>query len=586
MPITPTYPGVYIEEIPSGVRTITGVATSITAFVGRTLRGPENEPVTVNSFADFERVFGGLWEESTVGYAVRDFYLNRGSQAIVVRLFHPSFANDEERQTALNQARSQAQTGADAVAQAATNAAQQQGADANSVRDAARNAAGTAQSPGPAVTAAANEAAPLTRAQLGVGGLNLEARYPGSWGNRLRARVDHDTVGPDAANLFNLSVRDGATGDIEVFRNVSVVQGHARQVDKVLGAESKLVRVRGQQLPSGRPTKNTPPAAGGDPFSEASSSGVASEGRASDGQALVANDFTGSGMEAGKRGLFALEKADLFNLLCIPPFSRTADVDKSLWASAASYCERRRAMLLVDAPQTWASAADARDRLGSEVGLTSKNAAIFFPRLRQPDPQRDNRPEGFVPSGAVAGVFARTDAERGVWKAPAGLGAGLVGVPELTVTMTDAENGMINGLGINALRSLPAAGRVVWGSRTLEGDDRLASEWKYVPVRRLALFIEESLYRGTQWVVFEPNDEPLWAQIRLNIGAFMQNLFRQGAFKGKTPQEAYFVKADAETTTQNDINLGIVNIVVGFAPLKPAEFVILKIQQMAGQIEA
>ncbi len=162
--------------------------------------------------------------------------------------------------------------------------------------------------------------------------------------------------------------------------------------------------------------------------------------------------------------------------------------------------------------------------------------------------------------------------------------ATLVGVPELTVPLTDAENGMINPLGINALRTLPAAGRVVWGSRTLEGDDRRASEWKYVPVRRLALYIEESLYRGTQWVVFEPNDEPLWAQIRLNIGAFMQNLFRQGAFQGKTPQEAYFVKADAETTTQNDINLGIVNIVVGFAPLKPAEFVIIKIQQMAGQI--
>ena len=629
MPITPTYPGVYIEEIPSGVRTITGVATSITAFVGRTLRGPENEPVTVNSFADFERIFGGLWEESTVGYAVRDFYLNRGSQAIVVRLFHPSFATDTERQTAFDQARTQGQTGADAVATAASDAASQQNADAASVsnaaqnavgntgspgspsrtaaeavakaasdaaavqnataasvRTAAQNAAGTAQSPGPAVTAAANEAAPVTRAPLGVGGLNLEARYPGSWGNRLRARVDHDVVGADAANLFNLSVRDGETGDVEVFRNVSVRQGHPRQIDRVLGAESRLVRVRGQQLPSSRPTPSTPPPSGGDPFSDASSSGVASDGRASNGKALEASDFTGSGMEAGKRGLFALEKADLFNLLCIPPFSRTADVDKSLWMTAASYCERRRAMLLVDAPQGWASAADARDKLGTEVGLTSKNAALFFPRLRQPDPGRDNRPENFAPSGAVAGVFARTDAERGVWKAPAGLGAGLVGVPELNVSMTDAENGMTNGLGINALRTLPAAGRVVWGSRTLEGDDRLASEWKYVPVRRLALFIEESLYRGTQWVVFEPNDEPLWAQIRLNVGAFMQNLFRQGAFKGKTPQEAYFVKADAETTTQNDINLGIVNVVVGFAPLKPAEFLIIKIQQMAGQIEA
>ena len=216
----------------------------------------------------------------------------------------------------------------------------------------------------------------------------------------------------------------------------------------------------------------------------------------------------------------------------------------------------------------------------------SKNAAVFFPRLRQVNPLRDNQVENFVPCGAVAGLFARTDTQRGVWKAPAGLEATLVGVPELSVSLTDAETGELNPKGINCLRAMPAAGRVVWGSRTRGGDDRLTSEWKYIPIRRLALFIEESLYRGTQWVVFEPNDEPLWGQIRLNVGAFMHNLFRQGAFQGSSPREAYFVKCDKETTTQNDINLGIVNILVGFAPLKPAEFVILKIQQMAGQIEA
>jgi phage tail sheath protein FI len=158
-------------------------------------------------------------------------------------------------------------------------------------------------------------------------------------------------------------------------------------------------------------------------------------------------------------------------------------------------------------------------------------------------------------------------------------------VPALNVPLTDAETGQLNPLGVNCLRAMPAAGRVVWGARTLEGNDRLASEWKYISVRRTALYIEETLYRGTQWVVFEPNDEPLWAQIRLNIGAFMQGLFRQGAFQGKTPREAYLVKCDRETTTQDDINRGVVNILVGFAPLKPAEFVIIKIQQLAGQIE-
>jgi phage tail sheath protein FI len=219
------------------------------------------------------------------------------------------------------------------------------------------------------------------------------------------------------------------------------------------------------------------------------------------------------------------------------------------------------------------------------VGTISKNAAIFFPRLRQRDPERDNQWDDFAPCGAVAGVFARTDTQRGVWKAPAGLEATLAGVPQLSLSLTDPENGELNPLGINCLRTMPPAGRVIWGSRTLQGDDRLASEWKYIPVRRTALFMEESLYRGTQWVVFEPNDEPLWAQIRLNVGAFMHNLFRQGAFQGQTPREAYLVRCDRETTTQNDINRGIVNIVVGFAPLKPAEFVIIKIQQLAGQIE-
>jgi phage tail sheath protein FI len=181
--------------------------------------------------------------------------------------------------------------------------------------------------------------------------------------------------------------------------------------------------------------------------------------------------------------------------------------------------------------------------------------------------------------------MARTDVSRGVWKAPAGIEATLSGVSALSVKLTDGENGQLNPLGINCLRAFPVVGRVVWGARTLRGADQLASEWKYVPVRRLALFLEESLYRGTQWVVFEPNDEPLWAQIRLNIGAFLHTLFRQGAFQGRSPREAYFVKCDKDTTTQADINSGVVNIVVGFAPLKPAEFVVIKIQQIAGQIE-
>ncbi len=240
-----------------------------------------------------------------------------------------------------------------------------------------------------------------------------------------------------------------------------------------------------------------------------------------------------------------------------------------------------RAFLLVDPPSSWTNKKAAVDGINSDagVGTFSKNAALFFPRFK-----RANSLDDFVPSGAVAGVIARTDTQRGVWKAPAGLDATLTGISQLSVRLTDDENGELNPLGVNCLRSMTGVGSVVWGARTLQGDDRLGSEWKYIPVRRLTLYLEESLYRGTKWAVFEPNDEPLWAQLRLNIGTFMHDLFRQGAFQGQTSQDAYFVQCDSTTTTQSDINQGIVNIYVGFAPLKPAEFVILYIQQIAGQL--
>lgn len=249
-------------------------------------------------------------------------------------------------------------------------------------------------------------------------------------------------------------------------------------------------------------------------------------------------------------------------------------------------------MLLVDSPTAWGESPTPANVAATELGnlnlsgSDTRNAALFFPRVRQSDPLLDGQIETMVPCGIVAGVMARTDTSRGVWKSPAGIDAGLNGIQGLQTVLSDAENGQLNPLGINCLRSFPVTGRVVWGARTMRGADQFADEYKYIAVRRTALFIEESLYRGTQWVVFEPNDEPLWAQIRLNLGAFMHNLFRQGAFQGKTPREAYLVKCDKETTTQNDINLGIVNILVGFAPLKPAEFVIIKIQQLTGQIES
>jgi hypothetical protein len=289
-----------------------------------------------------------------------------------------------------------------------------------------------------------------------------------------------------------------------------------------------------------------------------------------------------------KTGMWALVDVDIFNILCIPATVNLPDTDAAqVSTNAIQLCTLRRSMYLIDVPQSDANrdtVQGVQHWLDSNASLRSRNAALYFPRVDIADPLNAFRLRPTAPSGTVAGLYARTDGSRGVWKAPAGTEATLSGVQKLEYKLTDGENGVLNPLAINCLRVFPIYGPVCWGARTLFGADQLADDYKYVPVRRLALFLEESLFRGTQWVVFEPNDEPLWSQIRLNVGAFMHNLFRQGAFQGSTPQDAYFVQCDKTTTTQNDINLGVVNIIVGFAPLKPAEFVVIQIQQIAGQI--
>ena len=266
----------------------------------------------------------------------------------------------------------------------------------------------------------------------------------------------------------------------------------------------------------------------------------------------------------------------------IPPYTSAGEIDSSVLTDTIAYAVERRAMMVIDTPAAWTTLDNAVT--GAGTFLSTPNAAVYFPQILESDPLRDGQVVPVAASGAIAGVWARTDGARGVWKAPAGQIDGVVaGAQALSIPLTDLEIGRLNPLGVNCLRATPGAGITLWGARTREGDDRLASQWKYIPVRRTALFLEESLYRGTQWVVFEPNDAPLWAQIRLNVGAFMNTLFRQGAFAGTTPREAFFVKCDAETTTPDDVNNGIVNIVVGFAPLKPAEFVVIVLQQIAGQ---
>lgn len=715
MPTAPTYPGVYIEEVPSGVRTITGVATSVAAFLGYFSRGPMDEAVRIFNFGDFERAFGGLRADSEAAYAIQQFFLNGGGQAYVVRTAAAvpgaaasvTLADDggadaltldalgpgangnalrvevdydaSDPSTEYNLTVSDGTTtetfsdltpgGAGAAINGTSTLVEASGATAN--RPSQTGTTGAALAGGAAIAAGdfdvlldgtpvgtlayssgntsvagyasalqtllrtvveldaatvevfddrlrvrandgqddavvtfaegsgsvvadlgldapvANarrfslsggvsvEPAPSSGALLDAGAatvLEAEAANPGVWGDAIVVTVDHDTADPGLGTQFNLAVAEGDS--TEVFRNLVLDPASARYAVDVVNAASSLIRLA---APTPAPAVTARPDAGATTFAGGTDGGLPGAAE------LI-------GAEADKSGMYALLDVDLFNLLCVPDTMRLAAPDAAaVAAEATALAARERAFYLLDAPQPADNPLDLPTEietwLGANATLRHKNAALYYPRPAVADPLNDFRLREVASSGTMAGVYARTDATRGVWKAPAGTEAVLRGAQRLEYTLTDAENGVLNPLGINALRTFPVTGTVAWGARTLDGADQLASEWKYVPIRRLALFIEETLFRGTQWVVFEPNDETLWAQIRLNVGTFMHTLFRQGAFQGSSPNTAYFVKCDAEVNPQADVDRGIVNVVVGFAPLKPAEFVIVKLQQMAGQLE-
>ena len=565
MPVTPTYPGIYVEEIPSAVHTITGVSTSATAFVDFFPQGPMNTAIAITSIQNFTSIFGGLDTRSESSYGIQQFFLNGGSQAWVVRTADGS---------------------------------------------------------------------PDTAKHVVVGGsppqgvLLLEAANEGVWGKNLQVGIDLHTAPPNPGDpnppqLFNLIVRQlGWVNNklsvvaSEVHRNLCMDQSNARYVTSVLPQESSLVQV-GLEISTVTPNATYPdptvdltaaslvnnPASAGfqtfdgtdlPPYSAAYLLANPGPVGAATNPYTDAND--GVAPSSGTV-LNALNALDLiapfhFNILCIPGTVSQTDYP-AIVGMAADFCEDRHAFVIVDIPPSVVSvqstgSADA-GMLGwindpaNAAAMAHDNAAIYFPRLTMPDPLMQGRPRNVGVSGTIAGLYAATDTARGVWKAPAGTAVVLQNATPV-IQISDSDNGLLNPLGVNALRTFPVYTNVAWGARTTSGADMLASQWKYIPVRRVAHYIELSLIDGTKWVLFEPNDESLWSQIRLNVGSFMQSLFTQGAFEGTDPASAYLVKCDSDTTTQTDINNGVVNIVVGFQPLLPAEFVVLQIQQLAGQL--
>lgn len=604
---TPSYPGVYLQEVPSGSRAITGVATSICAFVGRTLRGPTDRTVMVNNFTEFDRMYGGLWKDSPLSYAVQQFFINGGTQAVIARVVNGGSKSTTSapmpplrfRATTAGAASNGIQIELAASAGAkefsirvrATDTTVLMAVQTVSYDPEAANFVGTVL----ALQGAPVEVlAPVPQADPTPGTLTLadgadaagddpavaatvkqdlvaitatfEATSVGTWGDNLRLTINHDTHPAGDPDLFNVLISEvDAKGTVirtESHLNLNATSGEKRYAKDVINENSRLVDLS--------------------TFTDVRPAAVANQtfGGGDEGAAVTATQ-----VDAALAAENILDKTDLFNLLVIPDFAPGSEVQKATHTKAVSLCESKNALYLASSPADW------KDGPAATAGLTgyidrNKNAALFFPQLNLPDPLRENRPRAFGAAASIAGLIARTDSQRGFWKAPAGLEANLRGVSGLTVTLTDLQQGALNQQGISAIRTFPVVGTVNWGARTLDGADLLASEWKYIPVRRVALNIKESLYRGTQWAVFEPNDERLWSQLRLSIGSFMNQLFRRGAFFGSNPREAYFVKCDAETTTPDDIALGVVNIIVGFKPVLPAEFVIIKLQQIAGESAA
>lgn len=524
MTIVMNSPGVYVTELQSSQHPITGVATSVTAFVGSAAQGPVNSPQICNSWTDFARTFGGLWPGSTMSYAIYQFFQAGGSTAVVVRV-----------------------VSSDGTAAAAT----------------------------------------IKLPSASNPDVVIEAASPGRWGDSLQATVDYQTSDPQDDTLWNLTVQNVVTGASERYLNITTDLSSAKSLPNVLRS-SQLVQYAsgGGKRPDVTPVDPSPQPV-------AATSG-------NDGSQISDGDID---PESQTGGMYALNTVDIFNILCIPPpvpltADNKTDLLQATYGNAAGLCAARRAMLIVDPPVEWTSASGVLGDLGGKDGrggipitasalapsgqALAASAAMYFPAVTATDPLT-GLTAAYAPCGAVAGVWASTDSARGVWKAPAGTSAGLPSGMTPAVLMTDDDNGELNPLGINCLRNFPVIGPVVWGARTLQGADVAESQWKYIPVRRAALYIEESLRRGTQWVVFEPNAEPLWASIRLNVGAFMAGLYRQGAFAGSTPDQAYLVKCDAENNPPSQVALGIVNILVGFAPLYPAEFVLISIEQLAGQ---
>jgi uncharacterized protein len=545
MPVTPTYPGLYIQELPFNTHTVQPAPTSIAAFIGYVnpwatdpslFTAPGGVAVPLSSFTDYENQFGGLFTSGLVDpslpRAIYQFFVNGGSTAYVVPL-QPVY----------------------------------------------RDASGDTIIPmtDPSVAFAVN-----IMASDGTSGIQLIAQqFVDQVPMSLIVSNLASAPGTSVYNIFDLTITYGPNPP-ETYRGVALgaaaTLNPTKAPDKFVNSRSALVQVQpiGGSFGTDLPKSAAGPATFVNPLLEPLA-GVLATTDKTFSTTFSANDFI-QVMQTNT----SLDQVEIFNLLLVPGVS-----DNSVQSAALAFAEHKLAFAILDPPQsaTLQGTPTGIDSFASNMPR-SQNGAMYFPWLLSGDPV-SSQSVAVAPSGFVAGIYAATDVARGVWKAPAGLATVILNTsgPVIGGVVTDAQAGDLNGnQAINCLRQFAASGTVVFGARTLVGQNNSPFlQSRYVSVRRFTLFLEQTLLASLRWVVFEPNDDPLWTAIRLSIESFMLGLFTQGALQGSSPAQAFQVKCDSSTTTTDNQLQGIVNIVVAFAPLRPAEFVIINIAQIAGQ---
>ncbi len=638
----PTYlhPGVYVEEIPSGAKPIEGVGTSTAAFVGYTTKGPMAEPILIFKWDAYDDQFGGLRDTGKLaqgdpmGFAVYNFFLNGGTAAYIVRvtvedsadpavgfLVNPNDSSQIIEFTATNAG----EWGNDLELRfalkndSATHFTLKVGVldDDAEFKEIERFTDLTVADDSAAdfIESKVNDASQLVQVEvkdispylLGIStSQDLSALTDFSGLNDKTMTVTVDTSAARTVT-FATDDFDGTSSLADVATKIqslvrgSVVANAAVRDFSCAVKNAQLVLTSGTHLAASAVAVTGP----GD-VTDASIDlllGAANDGTEQTGQeslnlllAAAADEVSlGGGTngtlpdKAAYDSVFsAFEKYRDISIICLPGQTWNSVGEQAIIDAAVAHAEKMKSRMVIIDPPVGTELKTEKSVV--DLGFKPKTySVVYYPWAKVANPFYNAETNPGVPvtllvgpSSFAAGIWAKIDGKRGVWKAPAGVETSLQGVAGLQYLVEDGEQDSLNPLGINCLRRMPGFGPVVWGTRTLA--TKADPEWRYVPVRRTAIMIEQSIFNGIQWAVFEPNNHNLWASLRANVGSFMDGLFRAGAFQGEKASDGYFVRCGlGDTMTQGDIDRGQVIVIVGFAPLKPAEFVIVRIQQKVAQ---